>query len=94
MKSFMDHDFLLNGDTAKTLFHEYAQPCPIIDYHSHLSPKDIAERRVFKNLTELWLSADHYKWRGMRACGVDEEYVSGGAPDYERFLAWAAVDAS
>ena len=91
MKSFMDRDFLLNGDTAKTLFHEYAQPCPIIDYHSHLSPKDIAERRVFKNLTELWLSADHYKWRGMRACGVNEEYVSGGAPDYERFLAWAAV---
>lgn len=91
MKSFMDRDFLLNGDTAKTLFHEYAQPCPIIDYHSHLSPKDIAERRVFKNLTELWLNADHYKWRGMRACGVNEEYVSGGAPDYERFLAWAAV---
>lgn len=89
MNDFMNQDFLLHSDSAKLLYHEYAKDCPIIDYHNHLPPKDIAERRVFSTLTELWLAADHYKWRAMRACGVAEEYITGGASDYERFMAWA-----
>ena len=88
---FMGRDFLLNGQTASTLFQRYAEGKPIIDYHNHLSPKDIAQHRVFHNLTELWLETDHYKWRAMRACGVPEELITGKADAYDMFLAWAGV---
>ena len=89
MKQFMDKDFLLNSDTASKLFHEYAENVPIIDYHCHISPKEIAENRHFKNITEVWLGGDHYKWRFMRSCGVNEKYITGDADDKEKFLKWA-----
>ena len=89
MKQFMDRDFLLNTDAAKTLFHDYAEQQPIFDYHNHLSPKDIAEHRRFRNLTELWLEGDHYKWRAMRACGVDERYITGDSAPYDH---WAHLE--
>ena len=88
---FMGKDFLLNGQTAITLFRQYAEGKPIIDYHNHLSPKDIAQHRVFHDLTELWLETDHYKWRAMRACGVPEELITGKATAYDVFLAWSGV---
>lgn len=91
MKAFMDQDFLLTTETAKKLYHEYAADCPIIDYHNHLSAKEIYERRRYENLTQLWLEADHYKWRCMRVCGVEEHYVTGDASDYEKFEAFATV---
>lgn len=91
MEEFMNRDFLLHGQTAKTLFHQYAEGKPIIDYHNHLSPQDIAQHRVFHNLTELWLETDHYKWRAMRACGIEERRITGDADGYEKFLAWASV---
>ena len=77
MKTFMDKDFLLSTETAKTLFHEYAETMPIIDYHCHLSPAEILNDRKYENITELWLGADHYKWRAMRSNGVDEYYITG-----------------
>lgn len=89
MKTFMNGDFLLSSETARTLYHGYAEKMPIFDCHNHLSPEDIARHRRFHNLTELWLECDHYKWRALRACGVDERLISGSAPDYDRFLAWA-----
>lgn len=89
MKRFLDNDFLLSSDTAKTLYHEYAAKMPIIDYHCHIDPKDIFEDRKFKNITEVWLGGDHYKWRIMRSCGVAEEYITGGASDYEKFKKFA-----
>lgn len=91
MKAFMDQDFLLTTETAKKLYHEYAADCPIIDYHNHLSAKEIYERRSYENLTQLWLEADHYKWRCMRVCGVAEHYVTGDATDYEKFEAFASI---
>ena len=91
MKPFMNKGFLLTSETAYRLYHEYARECPIIDYHNHLNPKDIFERRRYDNLTQLWLEADHYKWRCMRVCGVPEEYVTGNAPEYEKFLAFARI---
>ncbi len=91
MKKFMDKDFLLSTATAKELFHGYAEDCPIIDYHNHLPPRDIFERRRYENLTQIWLEADHYKWRCMRVCGVDEYYVTGDAPAYEKFLRFAEI---
>ena len=91
MRAFMDEDFLLDSETARILYHEYAGPQPIFDYHNHLSPQDIAEHRRFRNLTELWLECDHYKWRAMRANGVDEKYITGDAEPYQKFLAWAQV---
>ncbi|MBE5785638.1 MAG: glucuronate isomerase [Clostridiales bacterium] len=91
MKAFMDNEFLLSNEMGSRLFHEYAENCPIIDYHNHLSVKDIFERRRYENLTEVWLQADHYKWRCMRACGVPESHVTGDAPDFEKFLAFAKV---
>ncbi len=87
--SFMDKDFLLSSEAAKVLYHEHAEKMPIYDFHNHLSPKDIAEHRKFHDLTELWLEGDHYKWRAMRANGVEEKYVTGDAPAYEKFLKWA-----
>ena len=91
MKQFMDQDFLLDTETAKKLFRDYAEQQPIFDYHNHLSPKDVAEHRRFRNLTELWLEGDHYKWRAMRECGVDEKYITGDSTPYEKFEAWARV---
>ncbi len=91
MRAFMDRDFLLTTDTARTLYHDYAADCPIIDYHNHLNPREIYERRRYENLTQLWLEADHYKWRAMRVCGVEEHYVTGNASEYEKFEKFAAV---
>ena len=89
MKQFMDAEFLLETKTASKLFHEYAKNAPIIDYHCHISPKEIAENKHFKNITEVWLSGDHYKWRFMRSCGIEEKYITGNASDKEKFLKWA-----
>ena len=89
MGSFIHDDFMLHNKTASKLYHQFAKDMPIYDYHCHLSPKDIAENRKFKNITELWLEGDHYKWRGMRANGIDEKYITGDASDKEKFQAWA-----
>lgn len=89
MGSFIHDHFILQNKTAQDLYHQYAKNMPIYDYHCHLSPKDIAENRKFKNITELWLEGDHYKWRAMRAHGLDEKYITGDASDKEKFAAWA-----
>ncbi len=89
MKPFLDKDFLLSSDIAQRLYHEHPASQPILDYHCHLSPKDIAENRRFNNLYEIWLEGDHYKWRAMRANGVPEQYITGNATPREKFLAWA-----
>ena len=86
---FLDKDFLLSNDIARRLYHDYAQRQPILDYHCHLSPRDIAENRRFDNLFEIWLEGDHYKWRAMRANGIPEKYITGDASPYEKFMAWA-----
>ena len=86
----MGDDFLLSTKTAAELF-EACRNEPIFDWHCHLPPKEIYENRQPRNITELWLSADHYKWRGMRGCGISEEYITGNASDYEKFKAWASV---
>jgi len=91
MKSFMGRNFLLTTETAKALFHRYAEKLPIIDYHCHVSPKEIAEDRQIPNIAELWLGGDHYKWRAMRTCGIPEKYVTGDASDYEKFKAYAKI---
>ena len=85
---FIDKDFLLENESAKILYESYAKDQPIIDYHCHLSPKEIAENKHFTNIGEIWLSGDHYKWRAMRECGVDEKYITGNASDYEKFKAF------
>jgi len=90
MRPFLDTDFLLTTETAKRLYHDVAAKQPIIDYHCHLSPREIAEDKRYANITEIWLYADHYKWRAMRACGVDERFITGDASDYEKFRAYAA----
>lgn len=89
MKPFLDENFLLKTKTAQTLYHEYAQQMPLIDYHCHLSPQQIAENMQFRNLTDAWLSGDHYKWRAMRTNGVDESYCTGNKTDEEKFMKWA-----
>lgn len=89
MKKFMGENFLLNTDTAKTLYHHYAAKMPIIDYHCHISPKEIYEDLRFENITRAWLGGDHYKWRLIRACGVPEKYITGDASDKEKFLKFA-----
>ena len=91
MKDFLDKDFLLKTPTAKRLFHDYAADMPIIDYHCHLSPKDIAEDRIFNNIAEVWLHGDHYKWRAMRTNGIHESYCTGDKTDFEKFEQWAAT---
>ena len=88
MKRFLDDDFLLNSETAKRLYKSFAENQPIIDYHCHLCPREIYEDKRFKNITELWLGADHYKWRLMRSFGIDESFITGDAPDKEKFLKW------
>ena len=87
----MDADFLLSTETAKELFHDYAEKTPVLDYHCHINPREIAEDRKFDNITQVWLGGDHYKWRFMRSSGVDEYYITGGASDKEKFLKWAEV---
>ncbi len=89
MKAFMDKDFLLETETAKKLYHDYAETTPILDYHCHINPREIAEDRQFDNITQVWLGGDHYKWRFMRSCGVEEKYITGDASDYEKFCKWA-----
>ena len=81
MKQFIGQDFLLNTATAKRLYHDYVENLPLIDYHCHLSPKEIYEDRSYENITQLWLGADHYKWRLMRANGIEEKYITGNASD-------------
>ncbi len=88
---FINEDFLLQTRTAARLYHQFAEAEPILDYHCHLSPRDIAENRQFKNLFEIWLEGDHYKWRAMRANGVAERYCTGAATPFEKFQAWAAT---
>jgi len=89
MKNFMDENFLLTNETAVKLYHQYAKDMPIYDFHCHLSPKEIYENKRFKNITEIWLYGDHYKWRLMRANGIDEKYITGNADDYDKFMAYA-----
>ncbi|MDO4173820.1 MAG: glucuronate isomerase [Eubacteriales bacterium] len=89
MKPFMDKDFLLSTETAQELFHTYAENTPILDYHCHINPQEIAEDRQFDNITQVWLGGDHYKWRQMRSNGIDEYYITGGASDREKFQKWA-----
>ena len=94
----LNDDFLLTTEWAKKLFHNHAERMPIIDYHCHLSPKEIWENEKFGNLAEIWIckdgAGDHYKWRLMRAAGVPEELISGNGDDYEKFLSCAASSAS
>lgn len=89
MKPFINEDFLLETEAAKELYQFHASPLPIIDYHCHLSPKEIAEDRRFSNITELWLGGDHYKWRAMRANGIQEKYITGDASPWDKFQKWA-----
>ncbi|WP_058486783.1 glucuronate isomerase [Defluviitalea phaphyphila] len=89
MKKFLDENFMLQNETAVKLYHNYAKKMPIYDYHCHINPKEIWENKQFKNITEIWLYGDHYKWRAMRFNGIDEEYITGNASDYEKFKAWA-----
>lgn len=89
MKNFLDENFLLSNKTAEKLYHSYAKQMPIIDYHCHLLPQQIAEDHQFKNITEAWLSGDHYKWRAMRTNGIDEAFCTGNKPDQEKFQEWA-----
>ena len=91
MKPFMDENFLLQSETAQKLYHEHAAKMPIIDYHCHLSPKEIAEDRQFENMAQIWLSGDHYKWRALRAAGIEEKYITGSASDWEKFEKWASI---
>jgi glucuronate isomerase len=85
MKNFLDQDFLLETNTAKTLYHNFAAKLPIIDYHCHLPPNQIADDSNFKNLTQIWLYGDHYKWRAMRTNGIDESYCTGDQTDFNKF---------
>ncbi len=87
--TFIHDDFLLESEQSRRLYHDYAESLPIIDYHCHLPPNDIAENRNFRNLTHIWLAGDHYKWRAMRTAGVDERFITGSASDWEKFEKWA-----
>ena len=89
MKIFMDREFLLTTETAKKLYHEYAEMMPVLDYHCHINPQEIYEDRKFENITQVWLGGDHYKWRQMRSNGLDEYYITGEASDREKFQKWA-----
>ena len=89
MKKFMDKDFLLETDTAKELFHNYAEVVPVLDYHCHINPQEIYEDRKFDNIAQVWLGGDHYKWRQMRSNGIDEYYITGDASDWEKFEKYA-----
>lgn len=91
MSEFMNDDFLLQNPAARALYHGYAAGLPIVDYHCHLSPRDIALDRRYRNLAEIWLAEDHYKWRAMRINGIDEQLITGNGNDYDKFLAWTAT---
>ena len=91
MKQFMDKNFMLETNTAQKLYHKYASKLPIIDYHCHLNPKEICEDRRFKNITEIMLGGDHYKWRAMRSNGIPEDYMTGNKSDFEKFEAFAST---
>ncbi len=91
MKKFLDENFLLQSKTAQTLYHEFAKAMPIVDYHNHLPPDQIANDINFANLTQVWLYGDHYKWRAMRSNGINEKYCTGTASDFEKFQQWAAT---
>lgn len=86
---FLNEDFLLSTQTARELYHGYAEKLPIIDYHCHISPEAIADDWQFDNMTQVWLYEDHYKWRQMRSNGVAERFITGDATDYEKFYKWA-----
>lgn len=88
-KNFIHDNFLLENKYAEELYHNYSKNQPIIDYHNHLPPKEIFEDKVYKNLTNVWINGDHYKWRAMRTLGVDEKFITGKAPDKEKFMQWA-----
>jgi len=90
MKAFLNEHFLLETKTAQQLYHEFARDLPIIDYHCHLPPDQIAEDHRFENLTKIWLDGDHYKWRAMRTLGIDEKFITGDAEDLQKFEQWAA----
>ncbi len=90
-KPFLDENFLLEYPASEQLYHEYAREMPILDYHNHLPPEQIANNHQFANLTQIWLRGDHYKWRAMRTLGVDERYITGEASDEEKFKQWAAT---
>ena len=87
--AYITEDFLLDTEAARKLYHDYAKGLPIVDYHCHLPPAEVAEDRRFDNMTQIWLAGDHYKWRAMRANGIGEEYCAGDAPDWEKFKKWA-----
>ncbi len=89
MKPFIHDDFLLQSEAARRLYHDYAKSLPIVDYHNHLPPDEVNQDKQFKNITEIWLKGDHYKWRAMRTAGVNEQVITGDAPDRDKFLAWA-----
>ena len=89
IKPFLDENFLLQNSIAERLFHDFAKSQPIIDYHNHLPPEEIANDKNFENITDIWLKGDHYKWRAMRANGIDEAYITGAASDKEKFMKWA-----
>ena len=89
MKDFIHEDFLLESDTARMLYHDHAEKMPIIDFHCHLSPKEIAENKNYNTITQIWLGGDHYKWRALRANGVAERFITGDASDWEKFEKWA-----
>ncbi len=91
VKPFLDDNFLLENRMAEMLYHEYAKQQPILDYHNHLPPNEIAQNKQFRNITEVWLYGDHYKWRAMRTNGVNEHYITGKASDEEKFAQWAAT---
>lgn len=91
MKKFMCENFLLGSATAEKLFYDYSEKLPIIDYHCHINPKEIAQDKRFKNITQIWLGADHYKWRLMRAGGIDEHFITGDASDKDKFIKWAEI---
>lgn len=89
MKAFLDEEFILSTDTAKKLYHDYAEVMPVLDYHCHLNPQEIYENKKYDNITQVWLGGDHYKWRQMRSNGVEEKYITGDASDREKFQKWA-----
>lgn len=89
MKAFIHENFMLNNKPAQTLYHEYAKDLPIIDFHCHLIPQEIAENRPYDNISAMWLAGDHYKWRALRTLGIEEKYITGDASDKEKFMYWA-----
>ena len=88
-KPFIHENFLLQSETAQHLFHDHAKKLPIIDYHCHLNPQEVASDHKFRSITEMWLGGDHYKWRALRTNGVAEKFITGDASDWDKFQKWA-----